>query len=388
MSIIALQGTAPFDLTKTPSWCLNAARLYDGTSFLKNMQIRIESGHVAAITPLKEVRNKTLPVWKTPDTVVPGLFDIQINGVAGYMFNNEPSAHALQSMGRALRARGTTSWLPTYVTDVPQGMAQAVAAIQQVFGKDGIVGLHLEGPHISVARRGVHQENLIHPLSEFTLAQIGILRSKHIPVLLTLAPECQEQGAIARLRAMGVVVSIGHTAANPQQILSALDEGATCFTHLFNGMTPMSSRDPGVVGTAIDSDAWCGVIADGYHVHDTMLRLAINARPRADRMVLVSDSMATLGGPDYYQMYGETIRVQNGRLVNASGSLAGAHIDMAQSLRRLIQEVRVPPLVALRMATSNPAELMGLDRYHGHIRVGNKADFVLLDSHWTLQSVI
>jgi N-acetylglucosamine-6-phosphate deacetylase len=201
-----------------------------------------------------------------------------------------------------------------------------------------------------------------------------------------LAPEEQPAGNIARLCRIGVTVSLGHTAADAAQIASALAEGATCFTHLFNGMTPMHSREPGVVGAALDSTAWCGLIADGHHVADTVLRIAVRAHAAPDRMVLVSDAMATLYGPSEFDLYGETIRVHDGRLVNRAGSLAGAHLDLAQAVHRLIVRVGIDPEKALRMATRNPAQLMGLDAVIGGLRPGMPARMVLLDHEWNMCS--
>lgn len=371
-----------FDWRHSPAWCLHARQVFDGQTLLPDTTVTVVQGRIAAIGPLQAPMNVGLPVWHTAGTVAPGLFDIQVNGGAGRMFNNTPDAPTLRHIGDALARAGTTSWLPTFITDTPERMALAAQAIQAVHGSHGVVGVHFEGPHISVQRRGAHLEQRIHPLSEATLDLLAGLRAHNIPVLLTLAPETQRPGSIARLCAMGVVVSLGHTAATSAQVNAALAEGATCFTHLFNGMTPMGSREPGVVGAALDSTAWCGVIADGHHVADAVLRIAIRARPRADRTVLVSDAMATTHGPSEFSLYGETIRVMDGKLVNQAGSLAGAHIDLATSVHRLIGQVGIEPEQALRMATHNPAELMGLTDTVGHLRLGMPANMVLLDGQW------
>ena len=260
-----------------------------------------------------------------------------------------------------------------------------MAPIEAVWGQSGVVGVHFEGPHISVQHRGVHARQYIRPLDEATIHLLTGLRAKGIPVLLTLAPEMHPAGTVARLCAMGVVVSLGHTDASAEQVRAALAEGARSFTHVFNGMAPMRSREPGTVGAALDSKAWSGLIADGHHVADAMLRIAIRSRPVANRMVLVSDAMATTHGPSEFSLYGETIRVVDGRLQNREGALAGAHIDLASSVRRLIAEVGIEPLQALCMATSNPAMLMGLGHCTGQLRPGMPANLVLLDEDWRLQ---
>jgi N-acetylglucosamine-6-phosphate deacetylase len=373
-----------FDWRHTPAWCLHAHQVFNGQTLLPDTTVTTMQGRIAAIGPLHAPINAGLPVWHTAGTVAPGLFDIQVNGGAGRMFNNTPDAATLRHIGAALANAGTTAWLPTFITDTPERMALAAQAIRAVHGRHGVVGVHFEGPHISVQRRGAHCAQRIHPLSEATLNLLAGLRAHNIPVLLTLAPETHPPGSIARLCAMGVVVSLGHTAATAAQTNAALAEGATCFTHLFNGMTPMGSREPGVVGAALDSTAWCGVIADGHHVADAVLRIALRARPTADRMVLISDAMATTHGPSEFSLYGETIRVVDGKLLNQAGSLAGAHIDLAASVHRLIGQVGIAPAQALRMATHNPAELMGLTDTVGHLRLGMPANMVLLDAQWQL----
>ena len=375
---------ADFDWRTTAAWCLLAPRVFDGHTLLADTAVTVVDGCIAAVGPLNAAVNIGLPLWRATGTLVPGFFDIQVNGGAGRMFNNTPDADTLRHIGAALAHAGTTAWLPTFITDAPSRMEQAALAIEAVHGSHGVVGVHFEGPHISAQRRGVHLEQDIHPLSDSTVNLLARLRAKQIPVLLTLAPEQQLPGSIARLCALGVKVSLGHTAANAAQVHSALNEGACCFTHLFNAMTPMGSREPGVVGAALDSAAWCGVIADGHHVADAVLRVAIRSRPVEDRMVLVSDAMATTHGPLSFELYGETIRVVDGKLVNQAGSLAGAHIDLAHCVQRLITQVGIEPVQALRMATSNPAQLMGFGQTVGHLRPGMPARMLLLDANWGL----
>lgn len=373
---------APFDTSATPEWWLLPARIFDGRNFHERIALRVRKGLIVEFRdPIGGLRTD-LPVWHINGTVTPGLFDIQVNGGGGRMFNNSPTTTTLTHIGKMLHRRGTTSWLPTFVTDTPERMVLAAEAIKDGYGQNGVTGVHFEGPHISIERRGAHKAGLIHELGEPTYTLLQDLRNHGIPVLLTLAPEAQPSGCIRRLCEMGVRVSIGHSAADSRQVEDALREGACSFTHLYNGMTPMSSREPGVVGAALDSEAWCGVIGDGYHVADAMLRIAIRSRPLQDRMVLVSDAMATLGGPPQFELYGEEIRVLNGKLVNQAGSLAGAHIDLATSVQRMINEVGIDPLQVFRMATTNPAELMGLSPVVGSICLGERSPLLVFDSLW------
>lgn len=382
---MTLLAPPPFDPTSTLGGWIVAQRIFDGHDWLGHDAFWVEQGIITAWGSASQARLSGQPVWELGEHfIVPGFFDIQVNGAAGLMFNNAPDRESLLTMGRALHRLGTTHWLPTLITDAPDRMTQAAQAIEDCLGQCGIVGVHFEGPHISVEKRGVHHEGSVRPLDDLTMTQLRRLRQHDIPVLMTLAPEQQMPGTIQRLVELGVKVSIGHTAANAVQVQQALAEGATGFTHLFNAMTAMTSREPGVVGAALDSEAWCGVIADGHHVHDMVLRVAMRSRPRQDRMIVVSDAMATIGGPDYFDLYGERIQVREGKLVNESGALAGAHIDMASSVHRLIHHVGVSPKQALRMATQYPAEFMGLSNQVGCLKEGQPLNAVVMRPDWTL----
>lgn len=379
MTVISQGDGAPFDIENTEAWWLVPHRLFDGETLRTGLALRIAAGRIDDIVPTGQAGMDGLRVWRTERLVSPGFFDVQVNGGGGVMFNTDPSPAGLKAIAAAHRASGTTAVLPTLITDAPDVMERAVTAALEAIGSDGIVGVHLEGPHISLERKGAHNPLFIRPMDEHTLAAVRRLRAGGVPVLLTLAPECVPNGTIAMLCAMGVVVSLGHTAADAATTRAAIAEGARSVTHLYNGMTPITSREPGVVGAALDSGAYCGFIADGHHVDDTVLRLAIRARPIRDRMVLVSDAMSTWNGPDHFTLYDETIRLVGGRLVNRLGSLAGVHIDMATSLQRLVANLGVPLEDALKMATANPSCLMRLESSVGFLRPGMAADIVLLD---------
>jgi N-acetylglucosamine-6-phosphate deacetylase len=273
--------------------------------------------------------------------------------------------------------------MPTVITDAAAVLARAVEAALEVQGQPGILGLHIEGPHLSLARKGTHAPEHIRPFEPATLAHVRRLRAAGVAVMLTLAPEAVGAADIAALAATGAVVSIGHSDATAEATRAALAAGASCITHLFNAMSPMLNRAPGLTGAAINSTAHAGIICDGIHVADEMVGLAVRARPVADRMFLVSDAMATVGGGDSFTLYGRTIRLSEGRLVNAEGSLAGAHTTMAASLARLIGVVGVAPDVALRMAVSTPARLIGQGALAG--LTGRRAeDLLVLDEGWSL----
>ena len=339
------------------AWLVPKA-VFDGTRLCERTALHVVDGAVAGLVPVSELPDREAAEF-TDRIVGPGLLDIQVNGGGGVMLNNSPTPSGVRAIAEAHRRLGTSRVFPTVITDRFEVTERAALAVLSEFGRNGVAGIHIEGPHINPLRRGAHRAEFIRPFDARTRALLETLRKHELPVLLTLAPECVEPGDIARLTSMGIVVSAGHTAANAAQVRAALREGLRCFTHLFNGMPPMTSRNPGVAGTAINSEAWCSIIADGHHVDDAMCALAIRARPRRDRMIVVSDAMATTGGPDRFELYGETIRARGGRLVNSEGSLAGAHIDLKTSVERLIAHVGLPIEDAWAMATTHPRALMG-----------------------------
>lgn len=368
----------------TASWWLAPRRLFDGTAFREGVALRIENGRIAAIGKVAGPE----PVVTSEFIAAPGYIDLQVNGGGGALFNNAPSLETLATIGAAHRARGTTSWLATFITDAPDRLDQAIDAVIANAGANGVAGIHIEGPHLAPERRGTHAAQYLRPFDDRMQASVRRLRAANIPTMLTLAPERVEAGTIRKLTEMGVVVSAGHTAATAAQIRAALDEGLRCFTHLYNAMTPMNSREPGVVGAALDSDAYCGLIADLHHVSATTLRVSLRARPKPSLMFLVSDAMSTVGGPDFFELYGQRIEVRDGRLVNAEGSLAGAHLDMATAVRNVVAKLGEPAETALAMATSIPAAAMRLDGKIGTFVPGAKADIVLLDDALNVRDVL
>ncbi len=335
-------------------WLL-PTRLFDGETLHNGMAACVENGTITRLA-------SKAPPDATPlnGTLSPGFFDIQINGGGGVLFNTSPHRAGLAVIAKAHHKIGTRHWLPTVITDAPEVLEAAVNAVLESFGDFGIAGIHIEGPHIAQARNGTHKPSFIRPLDAQTMAQLKRLRARNIPTLLTLAPEAATSAQVAEITAMGVTVSLGHTNATAAEAEALLAAGATAFTHLFNAMSQMENRAPGVVGAAINSPAYTSIIADGVHVDPTMLALAYRARPVKNRMILVTDAMPTVGGPDQFELYGETVFLKDSRLINPQGSLAGAHTTIMDGMATL-QNVGVPLQETLKMATSNPAALMGLE---------------------------
>ncbi len=357
-------------------------QVFDGATLRTGMALAMSGGMVEALVPISTLPPK-VHRERMRGTVTAGYLDLQVNGGGGALVNGSPTPETILAVAAAHRKFGTVGILPTVITDAPDVLDRAVAAMHQVWGAAGILGLHVEGPHISTARRGTHAERFIRPLDAQTIAHVTSLRQHGIPVMITLAPEATTAGQITALAATGAVVSIGHSDTTAGVVRAALAEGASCFTHLFNAMSPLLGRAPGVVGAAINSLAYAGIICDGHHVADEIVAMAVRARPAPDRMFFVSDAMPTVGGPDHFSLYGQDIRLVGGMLVNREGSLAGAHVTMADSVTRAINVLGLSPETALKMAVTVPAQVIGqpaLARLEGRAA----ADLLVLNADWAV----
>lgn len=361
-----------------------ASQIFDGTHVLTDHAVRLENGRVSDMQPVAKIP-ATSNTSRHEGVLTPGFFDIQVNGGGGALFNAAPTLECIATIAAAHRALGTTAILPTIITDAPDVLEKAAEAIMAARDIPGVAGLHIEGPHISLTKRGTHAAKFIRPLDDQTMAVIARLRGAGIPVLITLAPEAATVAQVEALVDTGTIVAIGHSDASAEVAGLYLAAGATIVTHLFNAMSQMQSREPGLTGAAISSDAYCSVIADGIHVDPTMLTLACRARPLPNRMIAISDAMATVEGPDSFELYGQTISVQDGRLINADGALAGAHLSLGEAAANLLG-YGLPLAEVLRMCRGNPARAMGLDQGIGLIGCPT-ADLVFLDATLKVQSV-
>lgn len=351
-------------------------RLFDGTMLHSGLALGVAGGMATRIAP-----PPAGPCMRVSGTLSPGFIDLQVNGGGDVLLNAAPTAEAMQAIAAAHRRFGTTAILPTVISDTPEVLARVVGAALQAKSLPGLLGLHIEGPHLALSRRGAHRADVLRPLDATTLAHIRRLRVAGIAVMITLAPEAATSAQIASLAALGAVVSIGHSNATAEQANAALAAGARCFTHLFNAMSQMEGRRPGVTGAALTSTAHVGIICDGHHVADAMVGLAVRSRPVPDRCFLVSDAMPTVGGSDRFRLDDREVRLVAGRLQTEDGTLAGAHLTMAQAVARLITVVGIAPDIALRMATSVPARLIGAPQRA--ILPGQPlSDLLILDADW------
>ena len=313
-------------------------------------------------------------------TLAAGFIDVQVNGGGGVMFNDAPTSATIAAIGRAHRAFGTTGFLPTFISGPRADMARAVEAVRAALdqGMPGVLGIHFEGPHINLARRGAHDANEIAALGDDDidlLASLGAGRT-----LVTLAPESVENDRIGALAGRGVIVAAGHTEADAGTFDMATPRLAGV-THLFNAMGPLGHRELGAAGAALTRDHLaCSIIADGIHVHWDVVRLAWRAKPRG-KLFLVTDAMAPVGAPalDQFDLGNERVRVIDGCLRTADGRLAGSLLDMGQAVRNCVTHAGIPLEEALAMAAAYPADFLGLAESRGRLAPGLRADLVWLD---------
>ena len=312
-------------------------------------------------------------------TLLPGFIDVQINGGGDRLFNDDPSVDTIAAIGAAHRRFGTTGFLPTLISDDEAKIAAALDAARDAIAArvPGVVGVHIEGPFLNPERKGIHDRTKLREIGE---SEIELL-SKPVggATVLTLAPEKVPAETLRQLSDAGVIICAGHTQASADDIAEALGNGLRGFTHLFNAMSQLAPREPGVVGAALLDDAsWCGIIVDGHHVDPRVLKLAMRAAPLR-RFMLVTDAMPSVGGRKAFTLNGEAITVEKGRCLNAAGTLAGSDLDMASAVHNAVTMLGLDITQAAAMASTNPAAFLRLDHELGRIAPGYRASLTLLD---------
>lgn len=361
--------------------------IFDGSQWHEGCALLIEGARVAAITPVAELPPDQQIQHLTDGIIAPGFVDLQVNGGGGVMLNEDQSVGALRRMARAHATLGATSILPTLITDAPEKTVAAIAAVEAAVAEDlpGIIGLHLEGPHLSVARKGAHDAGFIRPMTARDVTRLQDA-AQRLPLLkMTVAVENVTPAQIRELTDAGVLISLGHSEASFAHVEKAVEAGATCVTHLFNAMSQLGNREPGLVGGALaHGQLSAGLIADGVHVHPDSLGIALRAKQGPGRIFLVSDAMSVAGTTlDSFELGGRRVLRRDGRLTLQDGTLAGADLDLLTAVRNLIGWGHATDTSALAMATSIPASIAGRATEIGHLKPGAYADFqhVALTGH-------
>ena len=355
-------------------------RVLTSAGIVEGSAVLVESGKVAAVVPMAQVPAGAERQDLAGGLLVPGYIDTQVNGGGGVLFNDAPTVETIAAIGAAHRTYGATGFLPTLISDdldvVDKALRATEAAIEA--GVPGVLGVHIEGPFLNPKRKGIHDETKFRILDDEAIALLSSL--KRGKLLLTLAPERTTPEVIARLSKAGVIVAAGHTNARYETLRQAIDHGLSGVTHLFNAMSPLTSREPGVVGAVLENQTvWAGIIVDGRHVDPVTLKIALRTRP-LDRFMLVTDAMPTVGMTDKrFVLQGREITVRDGVCVDAAGTLAGSDLDMAAAVRNAISMLGLSLEEAVMMASAAPAAFLGLSHQRGAIARGLAADFCLLD---------
>ncbi|MBS0431443.1 MAG: N-acetylglucosamine-6-phosphate deacetylase [Proteobacteria bacterium] len=360
---------------------LHNARVLTDAGFRDDLHVLVDGDRIAAVGPSDGSRETQAGRHDLQGAyLVPGFIDCQVNGGGDALFNDDPSVETIARIARAHREFGTTGLLPTLISTDSGTMRAAIEAVDRAIGEKvpGVLGIHLEGPFLAAARKGVHDAGEFRAPSREEIELVCSL--KHGRTLLTVAPECVPVEVIREWVERGVIVCLGHSAADYAQTRAALDAGARGFTHLFNAMTPLGSREPGVVGAALeDAESWCGVIVDGFHAHPASLRVALAAKPRG-KIFLVTDAMPPVGGAQsQFKLGDRIIECRDGRCTTADGTLAGSALDMAGAVRNAVVQAGEPLAEAVRMASRYPSAFLGLENGRGRIAPGCLADFAVLD---------
>lgn len=362
-----------------PTALINGRILTPG-GFADGLAVVVEGRTIVALAPdvpvgaaVHDLRGQML---------VPGFIDTQVNGGGGRLFNDDPSADTIACMAAAHRPFGTTGFLPTLITDDLAKVEQAMRAVEEAIGLGvpGVLGIHLEGPFLAPARKGAHREDLLRILADEDLPMLTSLRSGR--VLLTVAPECAALDQIRALTQAGVLVSLGHSNADFAAVTAALSAGASGFTHLYNAMSQLTNRAPGMVGAAFASrTAIAGIIADGEHVHPGSLVAALNTLG-PERLMLVTDAMSLAGTQATgFELQGRWIRREGNCLKDDQGTLSGSVLTMSEAVRGFAKMTGAPLEEVLHMASAVPARFLGLDARYGSIAVGKAANLVQIDEN-------
>jgi N-acetylglucosamine-6-phosphate deacetylase len=362
-------------------------RLLTGDRLVSGQTLLLSGARIEALVQPTDSRcADAVTVDLKGQLLLPGFIDVQVNGGGGVLFNDDPSPESIRAIGAAHRRFGTTGFLPTLISDDLDTIARAIDAVQSSLdaGMPGVLGIHIEGPFLNSARRGVHEPKHLRLLDSNLVSMLSRLRSGR--TVLTLAPEMTTPDIIAKLAAAGILVSAGHSEASFAATTAAITQGLRGFTHLFNAMARLEPRAPGIVGAALyDENTWCGIIVDGHHVDPIVLKIALRCK-RHDRFMLVTDGMPAVGSAEpTFVLQGRTIRVIDGICRDENGTLAGTALDMAAAVRNAVSLLGLDIVEAARMASEYPAEFLGLGHELGRIAPGYRANLVLMDDELKVQ---
>lgn len=372
------------------TYLITNCRCFTPSGFVSNRSVLIDEGRVQAIfdSRTNSYDPKIKKIDFQGDYLLPGFIDLQVNGGGGVLFNNCLDIDGLRQISAAHRKFGTIGFLPTLISEEPEAVAIAIECVREAINQKvpGILGIHIEGPFLNRVRSGIHAKERFRALDSQAL---GLIRGFSEGVtLVTLAPEQCAAAHISQLAESGVIVAAGHSDATYDEAIEAFCNGVAGVTHIYNAMSPLGSRAPGLVGAALTSDdTWCSMILDGIHIHPSAAKLAVRAKPTG-KMILVTDAMATVGSDiDSFEFNGEIITVKDGKCQNAEGTLAGSCLDMATAVKNAVRLLDVPLELAVMFASTNPAIALGLGASYGRVEAGYIADLLRMDSNLNLKPI-
>lgn len=367
--------------------CINGRVLLPDGSIAEDHGVIVRNGTISTIGASADCAAGLPTVDLRGNLLAPGFIDVQVNGGGGALFNDRPSVESLRTIGAAHAMFGTTAFLPTLISDDLDVIEQAYAAVNQAIAEQvpGVIGIHVEGPFLNVERKGIHPAGKIRELDDAGFR--AVLANKPELTLMTLAPECVHPETIKALTHAGILIFAGHSDASYTEMQAAFDAGLVGATHLFNAMSQLRGREPGVVGAALNNpDCWCCIIVDGVHVHPITLRLALQARGSLDRFILVTDAMPTVGqDKKRFNLNGQTITVEGGVCQNADGTLAGSDLSMAAAVGNCSALLGLTGPQSITLASGNPARLLGLDGRTGSLAPGLDADMIEISSEGVVE---
>ena len=372
-----------------PTAYINGQVLRD-RGFESGMAVVVEDSIIVGVIPGDDlVKGEYDLIDLNGHSLLPGFIDTQVNGGGGVLFNDSTDLDGINTIVKAHEQFGTTGLLLTLISDeldvVQNGISAVNAAIKE--GIPGVLGIHIEGPFLNAEKRGIHDACKIRSLTTDIVRELEPVNGGCS--VMTVAPETMNPALIAELKEKGFIVSAGHTNATYADVSTAIEHGVTGFTHLFNAMSQLGAREPGVVGAALDHDnTWCGIIADGFHVSPASIRTAYRCKG-PERLMLVTDAMPPVGSDEnQFLLMGNRITAENGVCINANGTFAGAALDMASAVRNMMKFTDCSLAEASLMASTSPAAFLGLQHQTGSIKEGLRADFVVLDAQMNVVKTV
>jgi len=367
------------------------ATIFDGNQTHAGAALLTDDGRSSGIVPTDKIDSAYECINLNGGLITAGFVDLQVNGGGGVLFNEAPTVDSIKTICAAHQQFGTTALLPTLITDTPEITKRAIEAGLEAQSQNisGFLGLHLEGPHLSVEKKGAHSPKLIRRMTDHDLEILCEAKQQLENLLITVAPESVDNDQISVLSAAGIHVSLGHTNTSASRAKSAFDAGATSVTHLYNAMSPLTHREPGLVGAALnEAKAYCGLIADGVHVDPDAINIALKMKTSEGKLFLVTDAMSTIGTDQQeFTLNGRTITRNNGRLTLENGTLAGADLDMISAIRYMVGNTICDRDEALRMASTYPSNYLGTAKSHGSLSSGAFGNFVHLSEKLEILSV-